>query len=198
MYRNLNDYEILYMISENNNDDFNFLYDKYKPLIYSISKEYVKYFKKFGYELDDLMQIGYITLYKCSYLYNDYNSAMFYSYLIKSIKNTIYYEIRNNTTTKREVLNNSFSYDNIIPNTDYSYIEILSDNKDNYDIDEERIFILFKNNLSYLSANVFELYYNGFSLVEICNLLCENIKTIKKCFHDIKEKALTSNCLFFC
>ena len=199
MYRDLNDYEILYMVCEDDSsDDFNVLYKKYQPLIYKISKEYQRKFKNFGYELDDLMQIGYITLYKCSYLYNEYNSAIFYSYLLKSIKNAINYEIRKNTSIKKQVLNESFSYDNLIPNTNNSYVDILPDKKINIDFEEEKKhFITFKNTLSFLSAGVFEMYYNGFNLKEICKLLDEDMKTINNCLCDIKEKAFTSNYLFF-
>ena len=46
MYRNLNDYEILYMICEREDENFNILYEKYKPLIVKIADSYVKSFKK--------------------------------------------------------------------------------------------------------------------------------------------------------
>ena len=69
MYRDLNDYEILYLICESD-DTFNILYEKYKPLIYKIVEGYSSAFKKYGYEKEDLMQVGYMVLYKTSYMYN--------------------------------------------------------------------------------------------------------------------------------
>ena len=41
------------------------------------------------------------------------------------------------------------------------------------------------------------MYYNGFPIKEISELLDENKKTISKCFNEIREKAFTSNYLFF-
>ena len=46
MYRDLNDYELLYMVCENNDNDFNMLLKKYKPLINKIVRNYEKYFRK--------------------------------------------------------------------------------------------------------------------------------------------------------
>ena len=40
MYRDLNDYEILYMICERKDDNFDILYEKYKPLILKISNRF--------------------------------------------------------------------------------------------------------------------------------------------------------------
>ena len=41
----MNDYEILYMVCEDNEYNFDILVQKYKPLIYKIVKNYVKFFK---------------------------------------------------------------------------------------------------------------------------------------------------------
>ena len=87
MYKEYNDYEILYMIGENDDDTFNLLYKKYYPLILKYSRKYEKTFKKFGYELDDIMQIGYISLYKAARKYKYYSENMFYTFLIKLLNN---------------------------------------------------------------------------------------------------------------
>ena len=85
----MNDYEILYMVCDNEEISFDILVHKYEPLIYKIVKEYVKFFKKFGYELEDLMQLGYITLYKTARQYDIYNHSMFYSYFKQALNNMI-------------------------------------------------------------------------------------------------------------
>ena len=118
----MNDYELIYMVCDNNEDSFKILLDKYKPLIYKLVKEYTKFFKKFGYELEDLMQLGYITLYNTSKKYNIYNSSMFYSYFKKALNNMIISNIRVNTSNKRELLNKALSYDSYIPNSNIRYI----------------------------------------------------------------------------
>ena len=195
MYKDMNDYEILYMVSENEESNFDILVKKYKPLIYKIVKEYEKFFKKFGYELEDLMQLGYITLYKTSSKYNILNRSMFYTYFKKALKNTIITNIRINTTSKKEVLNEAFSYDNIVPNTNVSYIDLFPSNMSVKNISNE--LILFKNSMPALLSYIFELFYNGYSKKEISILLDEDINDIRNGFNKIKEHALTYKSLFF-
>lgn len=194
MYKNMNDYEILYMISEGEEINFEILVNKYRPLIYNKIKEYEKFFKKFGYELDDLMQLGYITLYKTSRKYDIYNQSMFYTYFKKALENMIISNIRINRTKRKEVLNNAFSYDQTIPNTNISYIDIFAD-KEKQDLENE--LITFKNSMPALEAYIFELFYNGYTKLEMSILLDEDIKEIRKKFIRIKEHALTYKSLFF-
>ena len=194
MYRNLNDYEILYMVEDSDNS-FSILMKKYEPLIYKTVKEYSYLFKKFGYEMDDLMQIGYITLYKASRFYNNYNDVWFYSYFKKALNNSILYHIKSNTTQKKEVLNNALSYDIEIPNTSLHYLDLFNDKSiiKNY----YRELIIFKNSMPSQLAWTFELFYNGYNKEEISVLLDENIDSIKKYFVRIKQHALTYKYLFF-
>lgn len=194
MYKDMNDYEILYMVCEEE-VSFDILVNKYRPLIYKVVKEYAKFFKKFGYELEDLMQLGYITLYKTSRKYDVYNHSMFYTYFKRSLMNMLITNIRINTTSKKETLNNALSYDILVPNSNISYIDLLSDKKNGYDIESE--LITFKNSMPALLSYIFELYYNGYSKLEISILLDEDLNTVKESIIRIKEHALTYKSLFF-
>lgn len=197
MYKNMNDYEIIYMIKEEDSDIFNILYYKYQPLIYKIAKSNLGLFKTFGYELEDVMQLGYLTLYKCSFLYNVYNDSFFYSYFKNAFKNTLFSEIRKNKTAKKEVLNCAFSYDNIIPNTKLRYVDVLPcKEKDNVWL-YNKTFMQLKNSMSYSLSCIFELYFNGYSLKEISILLDEEEEVIKRRYQKIKHIILTYKYLFF-
>ena len=191
----MNDYEILYMVCDDREINFDILMHKYKPLIYKMAKEYAKLFKKFGYEFEDLMQLGYITLFKTSKQYDVYNHAMFYTYFKKSLNNAIIDCIRKNTTNKKEVLNKALSYDTLVPNTNIRYIELLPDKKIYKNIDSE--LIVFKNSMPAILSYIFELFYNGYNKKEISVLLDEDIKDIQTNFLRIKEHALTYKHLFF-
>lgn len=194
MYRNLNDYELLYMIREGD-DTFSYLYQKYQPLIYKMVKKYVTIFKKYGYELDDLMQIGNITLYKASQLYSFYNDTMFYSYFIKSLKNAILDEIDKNRTLRRETLNNSLFYDQTIGDSDSTFLEIIGEEPKEKSMQSEA-FIVFKNSMSFDMGNVFELFINGYNFQEISKLLDMKIDKVYHLFQKIKTHALTYKSLF--
>ena len=190
----MNDYEILYMVSDHSEENFDLLLQKYRPLIYKIVKDYVKYFKKFGYELEDLMQLGYITLYKTSRKYND-DHSMFYTYFKQALTNAIVNSIRVNSTNKKEVLNKALSYDTLVPNTNVSYLDLLPGKKSTNNIESE--LIVFKNSMPAILSYIFELFYNGYSKEEISILLDEDINDVKNNFLKIKEHALTYKYLFF-
>lgn len=188
MYRDFNDYEIIYIISENNSDTFKILYEKYQPLIYKIVSEYQNTFKKYGYDIDDLMQLGYIALYKSSHYYNEDKSSRFITYLKTIIRNTLLNEIKNNSTNKRIVLNNAISYDKQ-DNNEYSYLDYIKDNRDYFSYEEEKNkFIYFKNTLDYNNAGIFEMFYNGYTITEISKMFCEKPKVIIHQLHKIKKK----------
>ena len=190
MYRNFNDYEILYMICEGS--DFDILYKKYRPLIYKTVRNYLGLFKDYGYEIDDLMQIGYMTLYKASKFYN-YDNSLFYTYFLSSLKKALINEMKLNGTNKRKILNSACSYDNLIPNTDISYIDIIPD-KEKSDYQEEKMkFITFKNSLTFDNSNIFEMYYNGFSINEISNILIMDKKEIMKHLKEIRMQKKIKN-----
>ena len=194
MYRDLNDYELLYMVCENNDNDFNMLLKKYKPLINKIVRNYEKYFRKFGYEIDDLMQIGYITLYKTSRKYDTYNQSTFYTYFRASLIKNITSIIKNNSTNRKQVLNNALSY-NVEFKDGISYLDLISDKTN--DRDNSNNLIIFKNSMPIYLSWVFELFYNGYSREEISLLLDEDLSVIRKYFYKIKEHALTYKYLFF-
>lgn len=196
MYRQLNDYELLYMVSENNDGNFNILYEKYRPLIYKIAKSYANSFKKYGYEIEDLMQIGFITLYKASSFYDGYNSAMFYTYFINALKNAFNSEIRLNKTDKKEALNNALSYDVEIDKSGKSFIELFKSKNVNAKKDYSDILIDFKNSMPFDMSCVFELFYNGYSVDEISVLLDRDKDNVKSDLKEIKKHGLTYKYLF--
>ena len=49
MYKDIEDQEILYMIEENN-DNYELIYEKYKPLIITICQKRLNSMKDMGYE----------------------------------------------------------------------------------------------------------------------------------------------------
>ena len=57
-YQNLDDNEILYLISENDEEAYNYMYCKYKPLISKFATVILKNFKYLNLEYDDLIQEG--------------------------------------------------------------------------------------------------------------------------------------------
>lgn len=190
MYKEVNDYEILYMISENNDVDYEYLIKKYEPLVNKYATKYLFLAKRCGLEKEDLKQIGYLSIYKAINYYKILNSNSLYTYLNKSIENNILKEIKSNSTYKKLALNLSFSYDSKVPNTNLYYYEILKDDKDYQQeclLNFNNKIISFKNTLEYELSCVFELLYNGYSIRETSILLNKTYYDIKRCINKIRR-----------
>jgi len=191
MYREFNDYEIIYLISENHDDIFNILYKKYLPLIIKYVNKYKKSFKIFGYEKEDLIQIALIALSKAVKYYNQYNESMFYTYLLTLLDNEFNREYNKSNNNKNKSLNTSVSYNNIIPGTDFTYLDSIGYN-DLYEKEKDDYYkiIEFKNNLPFELSNILELKYNGYNNIEIINLLDIEIEELRNSLNIIKKMYL--------
>lgn len=67
-----------------------------------------------GYEPEDLLQIGYMTLIKAVQKYESYNNSSFVSYATSAIKNNFYYEIRQKSKIHSESSLNLETEDGLI------------------------------------------------------------------------------------
>lgn len=62
MYNDENDYELLYLISESNEEAKEVFFEKYKPTVQSYVLKYFPFIKNKGYEMNDLYQEGMLGL----------------------------------------------------------------------------------------------------------------------------------------
>lgn len=183
MYKDIDDYEILYMIKEGN-DYYEIMLNKYKPLIITICEKYQGVLKKCGYEMDDIIQIANMAFVDAIDAYQEKKDVLFYTFCCQCIKNRLKNELRNQQTNKRITLNKVISYNTIIDGQEL--INYLPDNNIKEPIEElmleelEIKYINFINSLPFDVAVVYELKQNGFSNKEISTLVELDIKTITK------------------
>lgn len=71
-----NDYELIYLIRDNNEKAFNFFFEKYEIYIKKIAIEYYHY----GDKMQDLIQEGRIVLLTCLKSFNENMNVTFFSY----------------------------------------------------------------------------------------------------------------------
>lgn len=193
MYREIDDYEILYMIQENN-DYYELILEKYKPLIITICKQRLSGIKEMGYELEDLMQIANMAVYEAIKTYSEYENAKFYTYVAKCIHNKLNVELRNNSSDKKKALNTAISYDANIPGTNTPLIDLLEDktviNPYQYlDIKELKDkYVYYLNSLPFEVAGVYQLRLQGFNQSEIQTLLNINELAYERCLKTIKRR----------
>ena len=192
MYKNLNDYEQLYLVCENDEYAKEKIFNKYKHIIVSIAKKYLTYSNN-RFDLDDLIQEGYIGLNRAISSFDDKENVLFYTFSIVCIERQIKSYYRQFKTLKNYHFYNSYSLDMEID--DMTLSDIVEDKSilnsptlflDNSCLEEE--LINFKHSLDFRTSLVFELRYNGFKYREIADLLDISIGIVDSSIHNCKER----------
>ncbi len=200
MYKDINDYEQLYLVSENDDEAKENIFNKYKPIIISIAKKYLKYTNN-RFDLDDLIQEGYIGLNRAINSFNEKEGVLFYTFSVVCIERQIKSYYRSYRTLKNQNFYSSYSLDMEID--DMTLGNIIEDKSivnnpilylDNSYLNKK--LIDFKHSLSFRNSLVFELRYNGFKYREIAQLLDISISIVDNSIHHCKEKLkMYLNCI---
>lgn len=181
-----NDYELVSLAREGNEDAINMIYQKYKPIIVSKSKHAIVLASHHGIEISDIMQEGFIGLEEAINGFSENDNTSFYTFAILCINRQIINYLRKITGGRDKVLNDAVSIDEHIEknvrddfDTEFSFIAKES---------EKNITERIKNSLTDFENNVFKLKMNGYNFDEIANTLNRDIKSIYNTFHRIKAK----------
>lgn len=193
-YKELNDNELIYMCYENNEEAENIIINKYKNCIVSILKGYLKEYNIIGVEVADLYQEGLIGLMHAIKSFNKEKDVTFYTYANTCIRSSIVSAMRQTFRMKNRILNNSFSLDKLIEDSNHSYYEIFKD--ESYDpnrvlLKEEEnseIINAIKSRLSRSELVIFELKLKGLNNTEISELLNKSKKYVENTMFRINKK----------
>ena len=133
-----NDSELLYLISENNEEAKEMFYKKYQTQIEIIAKKYFLLVKSSGIELNDIIQEGMMGLTEAINNYKDQKNVKFSTFAKICIERKILTYVRANTNTKNKLLNNSLSIDQTISSNGRPLADFL---KDENIVNPEDVFI---------------------------------------------------------
>ena len=195
-YKEVNDYELVSYIRDNNEDASEILYDKYKPLIEKNARRLLKYCKYNGLEINDLIQEGMLGLSKAIESFSDSKEASFYTYAKTCIERRQLTAIIASQRQKHKLLNESISfeaYDDDTTNVN-TVDAMLVDNSYNpealmYDYENSTEFVdKVSKILTNFEMQVFELKISGFSYIEISEILDKSKKQIDNAIQRIKYK----------
>ena len=200
-YRNINDYEVLYLISENNEDAYQYMFYKYTPFAKKYASMLYKKFKGAGIEYDDLFQEGMFGLSEALKKYDFREDNMFFTFATLCIKREMERVVIKALRNKHFLLNTAFSFDDEVSDTGLLLKEILfneTDNTDTYffDIGNAKYVLDLKYHLKDKYAPVYELKINGFSNQEISTLLELKYKDVDNYLRSIKltlKKIINNN-----
>ncbi len=197
-YKDLNDYEIMYMIQENEEDAKNILFRKYRPIVVSFAKKYLVHAKKYGLELEDLVQEGFLGLYSAIRNYDADSGTLFYTYANIAIRSKILNCVMRKNLEKREALAPLSLTELVSSNGDLTLMDVL-ENKNaplpHIEVDINDLLIQIKQfmlSLEFPGSLIFELKFNGFTMIDIASLLDLSYKTVSNVLYRIRKEFKTN------
>lgn len=166
-YKNYNDYELIYMIRENDDASYDILFQKYLPIIRRIAMDCYQGFQNYGYDYDDFLQEGYFAFQKALLSYHEEKDILFYTFASLCIRRKLYSFCRKISNDKKNI-NSEYLVD-----CDDTFIEDMSiDIEKNFSYQElwKSIWdVVYQFSLDFIC--VFELRIHQFSFSQIEELL---------------------------
>lgn len=193
MYKSYEDNELLYLISESNEEALNIIYEKYKNIVSMKIKKYLKYANKLGLEYSDLYQEGMVGLSEAIEGFKTSKETKFSTFANICIERQIFSVLTKASRKKHTILNDSLSLDNTFDD-DFSLLNFVFDKNSDpgvYIENKERVEELYKKiieNLTELEKEVFNLKINGFDYKEICEIINKSYKSVDTAIQRIKTK----------
>ncbi len=193
-YASENDYELLYLISENNEEANEVIFKKYNPIIEYYAKKYLPLVSNKGIDYNDLYQEGLIGLNSAIEGYRDQKDIKFSTFAFICIKRRIFSAIRIASRKKHSILNDSYSIEDNINSDNMTYYDVISDDEDNIEDKiinkemKEEFNKRLNTDLTSFEREVYNLRINGFSYEEIAKALDKTIKSIECTISRIKIK----------
>ena len=177
-----NDYELVSLAKEGNEDAINLIYQKYKPIIVSKSSDAIVMATHHGIEITDIMQEGFMGLDEAINNFSENDNTSFYTFAVLCINRQIINYLRKSTRGKNRLLNDAIEIDDKIEKSIKDEISI-EDSFETRDIMRD-----IKDKLTDFEYKVVFLRYEGYNFEEIANTLGKDIKSIYNTFQRAKAK----------
>ena len=194
MYQEYNDQELLYLISDCNEDASSILYDKYKGIIDIKVKKYKQIGKKVGLEYNDLFQEGMVGLSEAIRCYKDNRDTKFASFANMCIERQILSVLSSAQRKKHSLLNDSCSLDVSIDENGRTISDFIFDGTLDPSIKVENdecnkiLYDYLYKEMSDFEKNVFDLKMFGLEYKEIAALLDKSYKSVDSALQRIRIK----------
>lgn len=188
------DFELLYMISDSNEQASETIFKKYEAVIEYYAKRYCPFVEGKGMDYNDLYQEGLIGLDSAIKSYKDQKDIKFSTFAFICIKRKIITAVKQANRKKHSILNESYSIDyhneddkngfeNVVHNNDGG-IEDLLVSKENAETFNKRL----REVLTPFEKQVYELRLYGFNYDEISKNLGKTTKSIESALFRIRIK----------
>lgn len=195
-YRDLNDYELLDLIKENNEDAINLIHEKYKPLILKKSNSTFKLVQNKGVELADVIQECMIGFEEAINNFNDNDNVTFYTFVSLCMDRQLASLIKKLGRDKYKPLNDAIPLESSIDD-DYDNLDLINciENNDlnpevNFFKEEDysNFYSKIYNVLNDREKKVLTLKRDNYSYKEIASILNISLKCVDNTLQRIRYK----------
>lgn len=194
-YKEYNDYELLYMVKENDETAYNLLYEKYKPYVINLANKYARTYTNYGIDINDFILEGYIGLDNSIKKYMNYDDYKFQGLVSTCINRQMQNLVKQARLKRNHILNNSLYYETVNKNQDIDYLEIKED-KNGINPEKKLIEIESANDLynklstelKGIELDVFKLKAKGYNNKEISEILNKTVRAVNNAITRIKKK----------
>lgn len=188
-----NDYELVYLAQERNEDAIELLYQKYYKLINNSAKKAFNYLNKSGLELEDVILEAKIGFEEAILGYNQDDSTIFFSFAKLCIDRQLKSLLLKYSGNKHKFLNEALTLDWDVNEDGMGLYNVLGDNntpesKFFNKANVSEICDAIRNSLTNLEKYVFDLKLTGFSYSEISDILCVENKNIYNAITRVRNK----------
>lgn len=193
-YEDLNDYELISMAEEQNEEAINLLYKKYQPIFQQKSHKLLNRFHNKGIDLEDLIQECTIAFEEALRKFNPSDGASFYTFVNACLDKHLLSILTRASRLKNKFLNEAIPIETTIDESDTNLIACIEDNSNNPELDllsNEDLNTLSQTilkNLTDFEECVFNLKIQGFTANEIASILDKDEKSIYNTVQRIKSK----------
>lgn len=177
-YKDVNDYELLYMVQENSDDSMEIIFDKYRPLIDQKTRKWSAIYKKLGLGIDteDIRQEIYYTFFRAIQNYDEQGGAIFYTYICKVLDNHMIMLTRTYNSKANQLFTQALSLVTPRFEGEATLQDFIEDPKSRIEerMDEDYavgIIREFCYELPLEMAGIFELFLSGFDVSAIAKLV---------------------------
>ncbi len=191
-----NDYkdnELLYLVSEKNEDASNILFDKYKHIVDITIGKYIRSAYALKVDIDELYQEAMVGYADAIRSYNESMETQLPSFISLCVERRVSNFIKKNNTTKFKMLKDAYSFDNEI-GEDLTLADVVGDNSTNPEVIKEqrdsirKIRETIDKKLSQSEKEVLELLLNDFSNEDIAGILGIGVKNVYNYTSRIRAK----------
>ena len=107
-YKKINDYEVVYLVKENDEEARKIIFNKYIPIVRKLASKYSMSAKWARVDFDDLVQEGLIALNDAIDKYDENSGALFYTFACICVERRTLTFCRKMSSNKHYYLNTSF------------------------------------------------------------------------------------------